>query len=88
MVIVPYDIELCRTYADLKARLSKKGKCVSDNDLWIAACAVRHSIPLLSNNRAHFEHVPDLVLISEAPVIREIESQESFELTESASNEP
>jgi hypothetical protein len=28
---------------------------------------VRHSVPLVSNNRTHFEHVPGLVLISEAP---------------------
>jgi predicted nucleic acid-binding protein len=40
---------------------------MADNDLWIAATAIRYSIPLLSNNRRHFEEVPGLVLISEAP---------------------
>ena len=33
----------------------------------IAALAVRHSVPLVSNNRTHFQRVPGLVLISEAP---------------------
>jgi len=80
VVIVPYDFRVCETYADLKARLVKAGKVVADNDLWIAACAVRHSIRLISNNRAHFEKIPDLVLISEAPVVKEIQSQEDLDL--------
>ncbi len=75
VVIVPYDKQLCETYADLKAKMQEAGRPVADNDLWIAASAVRHSIPLISNNRSHFEHIPGLVLISEAPVVKEIKSQ-------------
>ncbi len=75
VVTVPFDNAVCQTYANLKTELSAKGLCVSDNDLWIASCAVRHSIPLISNNRKHFEKIPGLVLQSEAPIIREIESQ-------------
>ncbi|MBI3694085.1 MAG: PIN domain-containing protein, partial [Acidobacteria bacterium] len=75
VVVVPYDFKVCETYADLKARLAAVGMVVADNDLWIAACAVRHSVPLISNNCAHFEKIPDLVLISEAPVVKEIRSQ-------------
>jgi hypothetical protein len=48
---------------------------VADNDMWIAASAVRHNVPLVSHNRDHFEGIPGLVLISEAPVIKEISSQ-------------
>lgn len=75
VVIVPYDLQLCEIYGELKAKLQESGRVVAPNDLWIAACAVRHSITLISNNRAHFENIPGLVLISEAPVIKEIESQ-------------
>ncbi len=78
VTIVPYDWDVCQTYGDLKARLQEVGKSVADNDLWIAACAVRHSIPLVSNNRAHFEGIPGLVLISEAPVITQIQSQQKM----------
>ena len=74
-MIVPYDIEICRTYADLKARIQAGGKNVACNDLWIAACAVRHSIPLITNNRKHFEVIPDLIVISEQRAIAEIRSQ-------------
>jgi hypothetical protein len=34
---------------------------------WIEASAIRHSIPLVSNNRKHFERIPGLKLISESP---------------------
>lgn len=67
VVVVPYDMELCKTYGKLKASLASSGITVADNDLWIAACAVRHSIPLISNNRKHFDKIPGLVLISETP---------------------
>jgi predicted nucleic acid-binding protein len=77
-VIVPYDLALCETYGSLKAKLQESGRVVADNDLWIAACSIRHSIPLVSNNRAHFEGIPDLVLVSEAPRIAEIRSQAEF----------
>jgi tRNA(fMet)-specific endonuclease VapC len=77
-VIVPYDLALCETYGSLKAKLQESGRNVADNDLWIAACSVRHSIPLVSNNRAHFEGIPDLVLISEAPRVAEVHSQAGF----------
>jgi tRNA(fMet)-specific endonuclease VapC len=75
VTIVPYDFAVCETYANLKDQLRAVGRSLADNDLWIAACAVRHSIPLVSNNRSHFDNIPGLVLISEAPIIEEIESQ-------------
>lgn len=74
-VVVPYDRELCDTYARLKAETRAVGKVVDDNDMWIAASAVRHNIPLISHNRDHFTDIPGLVLISDAPVIKEISSQ-------------
>jgi hypothetical protein len=43
---------------------SKKQAKAMDNDLWIAACALRHSVPLISNNRKHFEKISGLQLIS------------------------
>jgi hypothetical protein len=63
-------------------QLTKAGRVVADNDLWIASCAVRHKLPLISNNRKHFQAIPELTLISEAPVIAEIESQQSLLLQE------
>ncbi|HEY6350455.1 MAG TPA: PIN domain-containing protein [Candidatus Angelobacter sp.] len=80
VLIVPYDRKVCETYGELKSKLLDTRKVVADNDLWIAACAVRHSIPLVSNNRKNFQWLTGfgLVLISEAPIIREIESQQTI----------
>jgi tRNA(fMet)-specific endonuclease VapC len=66
VVIVPYDSELCRTFGRVKASLPK-GVTVGTDDVWIASCAIRHGIPLVTNNRKHFERIPGLKIISETP---------------------
>jgi tRNA(fMet)-specific endonuclease VapC len=73
--IVPYDEEVCRKYAEIKAATQSAGKTVAANDLWIAACAIRHSVPLLSNNLKHFDGIPGLVLRSECQAMREMQAQ-------------
>jgi tRNA(fMet)-specific endonuclease VapC len=67
VVVVPSDHDVCREYGQLRGRLEKAGIVIGDNDLWIAACALRHSTPLISHNRRHFERIPGLQLISLAP---------------------
>ena len=81
-IIVPYDAELCMTYADVKNKTRSKGRVVADNDLWIACCAIRHSIPLVTNNWKHFKEIPGLVVKSEVQAMREIQSQGNLEPTE------
>lgn len=87
MVIVPYDYEVCETYGRIRAALSK-GRTISDNDLWIAACAMRHSIPLVTHNRRHFDDIKGLIVISEQKVDAEIRSQGELNLKVAASSEP
>jgi predicted nucleic acid-binding protein len=68
--VVRYDLEVCRTYARLKQGLrtpSGSHRVMGDNDLWLAACAVRHGIPLIRHNRRHFEDIPSLKIVTEAP---------------------
>jgi tRNA(fMet)-specific endonuclease VapC len=67
VIVIPYDMEVCRTYGDLRAITERSGHGIADNDLWIAACAKRHSLKLVTNNRSHFKSIPGLDLISEAP---------------------
>lgn len=90
VITVPFDFSLCQVYADLKTRLLSMGRNCADNDLWIAACAVRHSIPLISNNRQHFENIPDLVLISEAPLalISQSQAEMPFDVQKAESDKP
>lgn len=65
VVVVPFDMEICRRYAELTNLPG--GQTIAANDRWIAACAIRHGIPLVTNNRRHFEGIPGLQLITEAP---------------------
>lgn len=88
VTIVPYDERVCLVYAEIKAACEAKGKTVADNDLWIAACAIRHSIPLVSNNFKHFNGIPGLVLRSESQAMQEMQSQMNIEEIKSSSNEP
>jgi tRNA(fMet)-specific endonuclease VapC len=68
VVIVPFDLDVCREYARICALKTDSGsdRTIGANDRWIAACAMRHKLPLISNNRKHFEGIPGLVLIAEA----------------------
>ena len=79
VLIVPYDEGVCRTYGEIRARLEERGTPLASNDVWIAACAIRHSIPLVSNNLGHFEKVPGLVLKSEAASMAEMKSRMPIE---------
>jgi tRNA(fMet)-specific endonuclease VapC len=66
LLVIPYDIEICRTYGHLKAHIKNRDgsdRVVGVNDLWIASCAVRHSLTLVTNNGKHFENIPGLSII-------------------------
>lgn len=65
-VIVPYDLDLCKTYGKLRAALLDKGHPIAANDLWIAASAVRHFIPLITHNSSHFASIRSLKVITES----------------------
>ncbi len=72
------DQKTAHHYADVFAALRKIGSPIPANDLWIAALARQHRLPLFSLD-AHFAAVPGLALVdpaaakgqSEAELIRE-----------------
>jgi tRNA(fMet)-specific endonuclease VapC len=70
-VIISLDLDVCHAYATIRNQKSSTGshRVVETNDAWIAACAVRHALPLVSNNRRHFDWIPGLTLICEAPAL-------------------
>jgi predicted nucleic acid-binding protein len=72
VVIVPFDLEVCRAYARLCNIRTDQGsiRTIAANDRWIAAGAIRHNLALVSNNRRHFDSIPGLTLICEAPAIK------------------
>jgi predicted nucleic acid-binding protein len=64
-VVIPYDHEIARCYGRVTAEQRRKGNAISLHDAWIAACAVRHGIPLVTHNAKHFTAISELEIISE-----------------------
>jgi len=62
-LVVPYDVELSRTCGRLLALREQQGLKMEEFDAWIAATALRHDIPLATNNRRHFEGIDGLQLV-------------------------
>ncbi len=61
--VIGDDLETARRYAALKATLRRLGRPIPENDLWIAASALRHGL-VLATRDAHFEHVEGLAVES------------------------
>ena len=62
----PYDRQLCREWAHVTDMAMRNGKPVATADAWIAATALLHGIPLVTNNPADYSGVDELVVVSEA----------------------
>lgn len=56
---IPHDLETARRYGDLKLELQKKGRPIPENDLWIAAAAIRHGLILVTWDQ-HFDFIESL----------------------------
>ena len=52
--------EYGRAYRYLEAN----GLLIGSNDLWIAATALAHEMPVVTRNPAHFSRVPGLEVVS------------------------
>ncbi len=57
--VLPIDDATSTHYARGRAELKKAGRPIPSNDLWIAALARQHHLPLMSRDR-HFDAVPNL----------------------------
>lgn len=59
-VVVPYDRDLAWRWARVVATCEDAGRPMAPSDAWIAAAALRHNVPLLTNNLRHFEAAESL----------------------------
>jgi predicted nucleic acid-binding protein len=64
-VVVPYDHEIARHYARIAAERKRNGRPIGLHDAWIAACATRHGVPLVTHNAKDFEGIGSLEIITE-----------------------
>ena len=54
------DPEAARIFGEQRNRLRAEGQMIGDLDLLIGATALRYELILLTNNRRHFERIPNL----------------------------
>ena len=59
-VIVPYDRDLAWSWARIVVACENAGTPIATSDAWVAAAALRHDIPLVTNNVKHFEAAESL----------------------------
>ena len=66
--ILGFDSETASRWAEVAAHQRQSGRDQKDRgDWWIAACALRHSLPLVTHNARHFVGIPRLQVITHAP---------------------
>jgi len=64
-VVIPYDHEIARCYGRLVSERQRIGKPIAPNDAWIAACTVRHGVPLITHNPKDFVDISGLSVVTE-----------------------
>jgi tRNA(fMet)-specific endonuclease VapC len=57
--VLTVTVPVAERYAQVRQALAQKGTPIPEADLWIAAIALEHELPLLSND-AHFDQVAGL----------------------------
>jgi len=57
--VLTVDEATAERYAEIRGELKREGRPIPGNDLWIAALARQHGLPLLSRD-LHFDFVPGL----------------------------
>lgn len=57
--ILTVDEETTIAYGNIKAALRKKGKPIPENDIWIAAIAMRHELVLVTRDK-HFKEIESI----------------------------
>jgi predicted nucleic acid-binding protein len=62
-IVLPVDNATAEHYAVVREQLRRDGSPIPENDVWIAALASQHGLPVVSRDR-HFEHVEGLRLIT------------------------
>ena len=66
MLLVPFRVKIIAiimdTVADLYSSLKKKGRIISDADIFISATALVNNYDVVTNNHKHFSRINDLLI--------------------------
>jgi len=61
--VLACDLQTARQYGEIRNHLRLKGRPIPDNDIWIAAIAQQHELPVATRD-AHFQEIEDLDLLT------------------------
>jgi tRNA(fMet)-specific endonuclease VapC len=64
-LIEPSSPDLCRLWAEAMDSARRAGKPILTGDAWVAATALAHGVPIVTNNPTDFAGVAGLTIISE-----------------------
>jgi tRNA(fMet)-specific endonuclease VapC len=62
--VLPWAREISWQYGEIYRGLAALGQLIGTNDMWIAATALAHGMPVVTNNRDEFGRVPGLVVLA------------------------
>jgi tRNA(fMet)-specific endonuclease VapC len=62
--VLGYDNATALIWARVRSWREKKGRPLSAQDAWVAACALRHGCILLTHNASDYEGIQDLNVVS------------------------
>ncbi len=60
--VLPCNLDTARHYGMIKDRLRVAGRPIPENDLWIAAIAMQHSLVLVTRDE-HFQRIDGLTVV-------------------------
>lgn len=60
--LIVVDIGVSRCFGDIQHFLRSIGRPISENDMWIAACAISRGLPLATADN-HFRSIKDLTIL-------------------------
>lgn len=63
MPVLPFGLEVARTYAELWADLAARGGMVGVHDLQIGATALYHGLQVATKNPRDFRRIPGLAVV-------------------------
>lgn len=62
-IVLPVEVETTAHYATLREELRRRGHPIPENDVWVAALARQHGLPVVTRD-SHFDHVAGLDRLS------------------------
>ena len=61
--LLPITADTAWQYGEIYRHLAAEGQLIGTNDLWVAATALSHQLPVLTGNEGEFRRVPNLTVV-------------------------